>query len=323
MKCRSSIRGLPGTVAALTLLVCLSSAGEAETNGTHFYFVQVTDTHFGNYDHETRTRTVVQAINDLPMPIECVVLTGDIGSDNLTDPEITQLALAVLGELEPPLHYLPGNHDIRPDSLARTIEAYTTNFGELCGKVDYCGVRFLFLYTEPLKKKFSVEGYDALAWLKSEITAAGNQPVLVFHHRPCAEDFYNNRMHRGWPADARTRWEEIIKLGNVRAVITGHFHRDELHWLDDVPVYVSAPVAGYWGRQGSFRVYEYDNGRLGYWTVYLEEEKEPAATMAQPAKTPEEPYEGPAAGTDTEIRPPEPEASGQQAHDGTPDIREQ
>jgi hypothetical protein len=53
-------------------------------------------------------------------------------------------------------------------------------------------------------------------------------------------------------------------------VIAGHFHRDELHWVGDVPLFVCAPLAGYWGRQGSYRIYEYKDGRLGYRTQYLE-----------------------------------------------------
>jgi hypothetical protein len=30
-------------------------------------------------------------------------------------------------------------------------------------------------------------------------------------------------------------------------------------------------VAGYWGRQASFRLYEYRDGRVGYRTIYLQD----------------------------------------------------
>jgi UDP-2,3-diacylglucosamine pyrophosphatase LpxH len=58
---------------------------------------------------------------------------------------------------------------------------------------------------------------------------------------------------------------------DVKAVITGHFHRDELHWVGGRPVFAAPPVAGYWGRQASFRLYEYRDGRLSYRTIYLAE----------------------------------------------------
>jgi UDP-2,3-diacylglucosamine pyrophosphatase LpxH len=63
---------------------------------------------------------------------------------------------------------------------------------------------------------------------------------------------------------------KLINSYNVKAVIAGHFHRDELHWLENVPLYVSSPVAGYWGRQATFRIYEYSNGKIGYRTQYIE-----------------------------------------------------
>jgi UDP-2,3-diacylglucosamine pyrophosphatase LpxH len=66
------------------------------------------------------------------------------------------------------------------------------------------------------------------------------------------------------------KWVALINQYNVKAVITGHFHRDEFHWLDKVPLYVSVPVAEKFGRQAGFRIYEYKNGKLGYTTQYLE-----------------------------------------------------
>jgi UDP-2,3-diacylglucosamine pyrophosphatase LpxH len=77
-------------------------------------------------------------------------------------------------------------------------------------------------------------------------------------------------MYPGWPPAARERFEQLVNAANVKGVLSGHFHRDELHWLGKVPVFVSAPVADYWGRQGSFRLYEYRDGRLSYRTIYLE-----------------------------------------------------
>ncbi len=56
------------------------------------------------------------------------------------------------------------------------------------------------------------------------------------------------------------------------AAIAGHFHRDEFHDLGGVPLLVAAPVSGRFGRQTSFRIYEYDSGRLTYRTWYLEPE---------------------------------------------------
>ena len=129
---------------------------------------------------------------------------------------------------------------------------------------------FLGIDTEPLADGLPIPGYDPLGWLESALRQSAGQPVIVFHHTPSVDDFYDNRVHATWKPEARKKWDTLINAYDVRAVLTGHFHRDELHWDGKVPVYVAAPVANFWGREGSYRIYEYRDGRLGYRTMYLD-----------------------------------------------------
>jgi 3',5'-cyclic AMP phosphodiesterase CpdA len=255
-------------LAALFLAAGRAAAAAADTNA--FWFVQITDTHFGVVDHDARARRVVDEINRLPMKIEFVLHTGDVFADNILKTQVVHTATSTLARLNMPLYVLPGNHDILPKKLNATLAAYTNAIGPLCRSVEHHGVRFLLLDTEPLREDFVMEGYDPLAWLERELRAAGRQPVIVCTHASSGEDFYGNTMHPGWPAAARANWARLLGSGNVRAELTGHFHRDELHWDGDVPVFISAPVAGFWGRQGSYRIYAWRAGRLSYDTCYLE-----------------------------------------------------
>jgi 3',5'-cyclic AMP phosphodiesterase CpdA len=261
---------------ALSLAAWLLSAGAApaaETNaaaGAPFYFVQITDSHFGSGGNDARMRQVVDAINALPMPVAFVVHTGDVTADNILSAPVMATATATLARLKAPLHVLPGNHDILATNVPPTLAAYTNAFGPICSRFEHAGVVCLLLDTEPLRKRIRIEGYDPLAWLDSSLKEAGGQPVLVFHHTPPVDDFYGNTMHRGWKPEVRAKWENLLNAANVKAVVTGHFHRDELHWLGRVPLYVSSSIADYWGRQGSFRIYEYAHGKLSYRTRYLE-----------------------------------------------------
>jgi len=238
-----------------------------------FHFVQISDTHFGRHDHEERRSRIVETINDLPMEIECVVHTGDIFSDNIGDKETVDESVAILERIEAPLHCLPGNHDILKRRHAATARIYQDRFGEYIYSAEYEGVVFVFIYTEPLAAEFSVENYLPFDQLEKQLERSDGKPVLLFHHTPSVEDFYNNRMHSGWREDVRRRWIDLVNKYNVKAVVAGHFHRDELHWLGDVPLYVSSSIAGFWGRQASFRIYEYRDGKLGYRTQYLRPEK--------------------------------------------------
>jgi 3',5'-cyclic AMP phosphodiesterase CpdA len=244
----------------------------AATEDVHFHFVQISDLHFGPPEHFERNRDVVKRINALPMDLACVLVTGDVFSDGILNDALRKTAVDTLNGLEPPIHYVPGNHDIvrKSGKLKATTEAWTRDFGPLASKAEHHGVVFLMVYTEPLAKSFEQPGFDPLAWLEAELKAAGEKPVIIVHHTPSVPDFYRNRMHEGWKLQMRRQWERLVNSANVKGVIAGHFHRAEQHWVGDVPLYVAPSVAGFWGRQGSYRIYEYRNGRLAYRTQYLE-----------------------------------------------------
>jgi 3',5'-cyclic AMP phosphodiesterase CpdA len=262
---------------ALLALACVPHGAESQRlnddriAGDVFYFVQITDTHFGERDHAARTRKLVDQINGLPYDIACVVHTGDIFADNIADTAVREEGLGALKRLRAPLHLLPGNHDILESRLEDTLQAYTHEVGPLLHQAEYRGVVFVFAYTEPAAMGFRVPGYDPLKAIEAAFAQAAGKPVILFHHRPAVDDYYEFALHPGWEANARVSLQALLRAHRVQAVITGHFHRDELHRLDGIPVFAAPPVAGYWGRQASFRLYEYRDGRLGYRTVYLRE----------------------------------------------------
>lgn len=242
---------------------------KAKVGTTQFYFGQLTDMHFGSKENDLRTQKAVNAINGLPMNIEFVAVTGDLTSEKLEDGSIVSNCISVLKGLAPPVHCLPGNHDILRKKHDVTMQIYTNNFGGLIYHKEYQGVIFLFVYTEPLAKSFSVFGYEPLKELEAKLKQADGKPVVVFHHSPSVDDFYRNRMHSGWKRDVREQWIALLNKYQVKAVIAGHFHRDEHHWLGNVPLYVSSSIAGSWGRQATYRIYEYKDGKIGYRTQYI------------------------------------------------------
>ncbi len=271
--------GLPGSVrrhifSAVLLILCL--AAPSSHCGEGFHFVQISDIHFDGGRNTRRMEHVVEAVNKLPMQVEFVAITGDIMADNIEREEIVAQGLEILSRIKAPLSLLPGNHDILVNKLEQTLPLYRKHFGELSHKREVGGVIMLFLYTEPLRKKFQVEGYDPAAWLAKELDSAQNKPVVIFHHSPSSTDFYNNQLHDSWPPDEVEKWEKLASRPNVKAIICGHFHRAEQHWLGNVPIYVGTAVAHYWGREPTYRIYHYDqkNGRLSYSTQYIENLKE-------------------------------------------------
>jgi predicted MPP superfamily phosphohydrolase len=257
----------------MVVLFWLVLSGVCFGQDRNFYFVQITDTHLGIPGNKIRTEQVVAAVNLLPMEILCVVHTGDIiDRSKQLDAGVLTDAASIFKNLKPRVHFLPGNNDILLEASTQTSRtAYENAFGSLTSRAEYQGVVFIFAYTDPLRESVDMAGYDPFGAVKNQLDAADGKPVILFHHGPSVDDFYNNRFHGGWAKKTKDNWVALINQYNVKAVITGHFHRDEFHWLGEVPLYVSPPVAEKWGRQACFRIYEYrQNGRIEYTTQYLE-----------------------------------------------------
>ncbi|MGE4490449.1 MAG: metallophosphoesterase [Kiritimatiellales bacterium] len=236
--------------------------------GESVCFVQLTDTHFGQGDHFERGAAAVEAINALPMDVSFVVITGDIMHDCIADSNQVNRVFQTLEKLKMPVYFVPGNHDLLKKAPEATVGVFTNRFGPLVSSAEYGGVDFMFVCTAPLSRGFQIPGYDPICELDAVLS---DRPAVVFHHIPSADDFYSNRMHDGWGrTDAGREWSAVLNRHNVKAVITGHFHRDELHWIGEVPLFVGPPLSGRLGRQAAFRIYECRDGQLEYWTHYLE-----------------------------------------------------
>ena len=244
------------------------------------YFAQITDTHYGPGIHQWRFNQAIDALNHSPVPLACVFHTGDFTSGGLHKEETAARVAEQVHRIQPPLLTVPGNHDI-PAKWPGTTRAAARNFMEFLGplgqRFETNGVVFLALYTEPLRGGRPIDlgvGYDPIEWLRENLRASGDKPVIVATHTPSDADFYAGAPQPGWPEPERERWVNALAEGNVVAVLCGHFHRDEVHWDErGVPTYVASSIANFWGRQASYRLYEFDPAtqRLGYRTVYIED----------------------------------------------------
>lgn len=228
--------------------------------------MQITDTHLGSSESLDRLARVVERINGLPFPLACVVHSGDVFADSIADPAIRKKGLRILDRLEPPLYATPGNHDILQRDIERTRHAWSETFSELVHTRRVRGVRFVFAYTYPLSGSFHVPGYKPLARLESVWGSTEGGPTIVVHHAPSLPELVADDYRGGWSGAKRREWRRTLNQGDAIAVLAGHFHRSEQHWLGDVPLYVAPPVANSHGR-GAFRIYKLKEGKLSYRTI--------------------------------------------------------
>ena len=246
------------------LLVMIIFAGVIITgcseNNT-FYFAQITDTHLTEAGDKTNLGNCIKIINNTRLEISFVAHTGDIFS-SITSGNIPEM-LKPFKELKPVIYFVPGNRD-----------SETTLFKENVSEINFSkeihGVRFIFFNSSTELNYRKPSENEGLKWLKSEINSTG-KPKIIFFHIPCTVDYYANAFHDSfWSEDSIEFFKKIISGNNVKGIICGHFHRDEFHMIGDVPLFVCPPLNNEIGGTPVFRIYEYNNGELSYFTRYVE-----------------------------------------------------
>ncbi len=168
----------------------------------------------------------IASLHALQVSPDLLVLSGDLVNEG-TEPEYVRLR-AFLAELRIPWCLMPGNHD-RRQPMRRVFADH--DYLGLSGRIHYYrdvrGLRLIALDTV-------IEGEDAgdlddaqLQWLDSLLRAAPAQPVLVFmHHPPVSTGFSQMDRISLAPASAARLGSIIAAHPQVRAVLSGHVHRD-------------------------------------------------------------------------------------------------
>jgi 3',5'-cyclic AMP phosphodiesterase CpdA len=243
---------------------------KAEESGNAWYFAQISDTHWGVKGGVVLTRRAVEAINKLPVDIAFVVHTGDVFADTIRKEDVVKEGLEVMRELRAPVYYIPGNHDIPPGDTRETEALFVKHFGKVSSKAEVRGVLCLFMNSELRDGDERTPARAQQDWIDRAVTRDEQRPVLVFMHRPPVADRINAKTIEDWGEEWHPRWKRLLdEHPQIKAMVAGHFHRDELHWIGGVPIYVASSVASFWDRQPSVRLYKYEGGRLSYWTIYL------------------------------------------------------
>jgi 3',5'-cyclic AMP phosphodiesterase CpdA len=195
-----------------------------------FYFVQLTDTHWGfdnpevNPDHAGTLNKAIDAVNRLRPEPDFVVFTGDL-IHTVDDPEIRRQRMLKFKDIVSALkvdtvRYLPGEHDAALDGGALFQEL----FGPLYGRFEHKGVQFFAL--DNVSDPKGQLGETQLAWLQRELQLLNRQaPIVVLAHRP----LFN--LHPEWEWTTRDGQAAIDLLQPHRdvTVFYGHIHQEHHH----------------------------------------------------------------------------------------------
>jgi outer membrane protein assembly factor BamB/predicted phosphodiesterase len=188
------------------------------SGGLRAPFAVLADSHVdpASPTHGANLRAVFDHIGAQLRGPEFLLHVGDVVESGLPPEYAEWDALAPDGMRER-LHAVPGNHEVRWDEWAKGL--YFARFAQTPYSFDAAGVHVVALDPTQLLQEPGYLTEAHIAWLVRDLRAA-RRPAIVMVHYPMGGDaFFVGNQDRFWAA---------IEPFDVRAVIAGHVHREEV-----------------------------------------------------------------------------------------------
>jgi 3',5'-cyclic AMP phosphodiesterase CpdA len=164
-----------------------SPAPGAAPPGRDFYFLQLSDTHWGykgpaNPRADSTLKTTVATVLSLDSKPDFIIFTGDL-THTTDDPDLRRTRMkefqAIVAPLGPGVRYIPGEHDASLDEG----KAFHELFGDSHYAFDHEGIHFIAL--DNVSDASAVLGDAQLGWLAGDLAKQKKDaPIVVFAHRP-------------------------------------------------------------------------------------------------------------------------------------------
>lgn len=207
----------------------LTKFAQAGSDYDDFFFVQLSDTHWGyqgpaNPEAANTLKKAVAAVNGLETQPDFIVFTGDL-THTTDDPKERRKRLAefkdIVSELKVKnVHFLPGEHDAALDNGT----AYKEFFGKTYYSFDHKGVHFVML--DNVSDPGANIGDAQLAWLAADLAQQRKDArIVVFTHRP----LFDLAPKWDWATrDGAKAIETLLPYPDV-TVFYGHIHQENHH----------------------------------------------------------------------------------------------
>ncbi len=214
------LSGLRGTALAA------DGAGSAMPGYDEFYFVQLSDSHWGytgpaNPDAANTLKKAIATVNALEVQPDFIMFTGDL-THTTDDPKKRRKRLGefrdIVGALKVKnIHFIPGEHDASLDNGA----AFKEFFGQTHYSFDHKGVHFVAV--DNVSDPGASIGEKQLDWLKADLAKQGQDaPIVVFTHRP----LFDLVPKWDWATrDGAKAIDLLIPYRNL-TVFYGHIHQE-------------------------------------------------------------------------------------------------
>jgi 3',5'-cyclic AMP phosphodiesterase CpdA len=200
-------------------------------------FAQLSDIHLDLSDrNEERAARVMRYLNDLPRPLDAVLVTGDLADHGLAT-EYEQVAKVLVSPQ--PVFICPGNHDIR--GPYREVLLGEPASEEPINRVHRVGeARFLMCDSSIPGRDDGLLADETIDWIEATLATDTGPAFICFHHPPVTlsiplvdeiRQFREERL-----AAVVQRHNEIV------AVLCGHAHTGAASTFAGRPVIVAPGV---------------------------------------------------------------------------------
>jgi len=218
---------LAGLGGAVLVSGWRSSDGIAANAENDFYFVQLSDCHWGfegpaqNPDATGTLKKAVAAVNSMKEPPDFIVFTGDL-THTTEDRDIRRKRMTEFRDIVKDLKvkdvkFMPGEHDASLDKG----RAFKEFFGETHWTFDHKGVHFIAV--DNVSDPGASIGDEQLAWLKADLERQPKDArIVVFTHRPLF-DLYPQW---DWATTDGAKAIEILQARDNVTVFYGHIHQE-------------------------------------------------------------------------------------------------
>ncbi|MBC6460461.1 metallophosphoesterase [Actinomadura sp. HBU206391] len=181
----------------------------------------VSDTHLDGGDRSAeRAARVMAYLNELPQPLDAVLITGDIADHGL--PAEYHQAKTILASRHP-VFTCPGNHDVR-EAFRAVLLGHDGGEGPINQVHGAAGAVFALCDSSIPGRHDGFLTDDTIAWLEAVLAETPERtPVFVcFHHPPVM-------LHSPFIDEIRQYGEQrladlIARHPNVMATLCGHAH---------------------------------------------------------------------------------------------------
>ena len=209
--------------------ISLDGALAATPKAASFQFLQLSDSHIGfakpaNPDARATFREAIAKVQALPRQPDFIIHTGDVSQ--LSKDEEFDDAQKILSELNTPMFFVPGEHDmLDPDGGKAFLGRFGKNTrGAGWYSFDHKGVHFIALVNVADLKPGGMGnlGAEQLKWLAADLARRpSSTPIVVFAHIP----LWTVYKDWGWGTDDSEQALRLLRRFGSVTILNGHIHQ--------------------------------------------------------------------------------------------------